>query len=122
MALDDPSDPRLEAALARISEQDTELQAARRSVADLKAALETNREIGAAIGVVMVTRGVDTDEAFDLLRQASQARHTKLRAIAQEVVALRRLVAVPAGPTVSSVGQRPVPGPPRPVADEEKTA
>jgi AmiR/NasT family two-component response regulator len=112
MAQDELSDPRLAAALARIAELDTEVQAARRSVADLTAALETNREIGAAIGVVMATREVELDEAFDLLRQASQARHIKLRAVAQEVVAQRRLAVAPAS---LDGGPRPVPGPPRPI-------
>jgi hypothetical protein len=103
-------DPGRAAAEARIIELATELEASRRHIADLTAALESNREIGAAIGVVMATRGVDSEAAFDLLRQASQARHTKLRDVAREVVATRRLVAAP---EVSPNGRvRGVPGPP----------
>ena len=93
-----PSDPQLAAALERILELDNELQAARRSIADLTTALETNRDIGAAIGIVMVTRGVESEAAFDLLREASQSRHTKLRDVAREVVALRGLASAPAAP------------------------
>jgi AmiR/NasT family two-component response regulator len=89
------ADPRLVEAMVRILELDAELAGARRSIADLTAALETNRDIGAAIGIVMATRGVDSGAAFDLLRQVSQARHTKLRDVAREVVALRRLMVPP---------------------------
>jgi hypothetical protein len=104
------ADQPLEEAMARVLELEAELEAARRSIADLTSALETNREIGAAIGIVMATRGVDAGGAFDLLRQASQARHTKLRDVAREVVALRRLM-VP--PEAASNGRlRAVPGPP----------
>lgn len=99
--------------MARVLELDSELAGARRSIADLRAALESNREIGAAIGIVMATRGVDSDGAFDLLREASQARHTKLRDVAREVVALRRLVVAPETPDSSPAGRlRAVPGPP----------
>jgi AmiR/NasT family two-component response regulator len=90
-----PSDPQLVAALERILELDAELQAAQRSIADLTSALETNRDIGAAIGIVMVTREVEPEEAFDLLRRASQSSHTKLRDVAREVVRLRRLDLTP---------------------------
>ncbi|HEX4427814.1 MAG TPA: ANTAR domain-containing protein [Frankiaceae bacterium] len=112
MAQEAPSDPdpRLTAAEVRISELDTELETARRHIVDLTAALESNREIGAAIGVVMATREVDSEAAFDLLRQASQARHTKLRDVAREVVTTRRLVVAPEAPPNGRA--RAVPGPP----------
>jgi AmiR/NasT family two-component response regulator len=97
-----PSDPQLAAALERILELETDLQAARRSVTDLTTALESNRDIGAAIGIVMVTRAVESEAAFDLLREASQSRHTKLRDVAREVVALRELAAAPAAPAPPS--------------------
>jgi AmiR/NasT family two-component response regulator len=97
-----PPDPPLAAALARILELDAELQAAKRSIADLTTALETNRDIGAAIGILMVTRGVETEAAFDLLRQASQASHTKLRDVARQVVRLRGLHETPPLPAQQS--------------------
>ena len=55
-------------------------------VANLETALETNREIGAAVGVLMAYHKVTQDEAFGLLREASQRMHRKLRDIASEVV------------------------------------
>ena len=105
--------------MARVVELDAQLAAAQRSVADLTAALETNRQIGAAIGIVMATREVDSDGAFELLRHVSQARHTKLRDVARDVVALRRLV-VPTAIT-SNGRMRAEPGPP-PVLRERRGA
>ncbi len=87
----DTSVPRLAAAQEHIRRLDAELQAAQRELADLTTALESNRDIGAAIGIVMMTRGVEPKAAFDLLRRASQSRHTKLRDVAREVVRLRGL-------------------------------
>lgn len=99
--------------MARVLELDSELAVVRRNLADLTAALESNREIGAAIGIVMARRGVDSDGAFDLLREVSQARHTKLRDVAREVVASRRLMGSPGSPESSPAGRlRAVPGPP----------
>jgi ANTAR domain-containing protein/GAF domain-containing protein len=55
-------------------------------VANLETALESNREIGAAIGVLMAYHKVTHDGAFALLRSASQRMHRKLRDVASEVV------------------------------------
>jgi hypothetical protein len=55
-------------------------------VANLETALESNREIGAAIGVLMAYHKVTHDEAFAILRAVSQRMHRKLRDIANEVV------------------------------------
>jgi hypothetical protein len=52
----------------------------------LHTALDSNRRIGAAIGVLMAIHKVTEDQAFDLLRTASQLLHRKLRDIASEVV------------------------------------
>ena len=52
---------------------------------NLKAALDSSRTIGAAIGVLMAYHRVTQDEAFDLLRVASQHLHRKLRDVAVEV-------------------------------------
>ena len=91
-----PADPQLAAARARILQLDAELQLAQRNIADLTTALESNRDIGAAIGIVMVTRGLGSQAAFDLLRRASQSRHTKLRDVARDVVQRRGLDGPPA--------------------------
>lgn len=57
----------------------------RRDVADLRAALETSRTIGMAIGILMTTHRVDRVGAFTLLRQASMDLNAKLRDVAAEV-------------------------------------
>jgi hypothetical protein len=62
------------------------LSASEDRVANLETALESNREIGAAIGVLMAHHKVTHDEAFALLRSASQRMHRKLRDVASEVV------------------------------------
>lgn len=49
-------------------------------------ALETRDIIGQAKGVLMAGEGCTPDEAFDMLRRASQRTHRKLRDVAQEVV------------------------------------
>jgi hypothetical protein len=51
------------------------------------AALESRDLIGQAKGVIMVSVGCSTDEAFLLLRQQSQHENRKLVEIAAEVVA-----------------------------------
>jgi AmiR/NasT family two-component response regulator len=53
---------------------------------NLEAALESSRTIGVALGVLMSARKVPQDQAFTLLRVASQNLHRKLRAVAAEVV------------------------------------
>jgi GAF domain-containing protein len=52
----------------------------------LERALASNREIGAAIGVLMAQHRVTREQAFDLLRMASQNGHRKLVEIARDVV------------------------------------
>jgi ANTAR domain-containing protein/GAF domain-containing protein len=52
---------------------------------DLKRALGTNREIGVAVGMLMSHHRLTRDQAFDLLRVASQHQNRKLRDIAAEV-------------------------------------
>lgn len=48
-------------------------------------ALATNRDIGVAIGVLMARHQLTRQQAFDLLRVASQDRNRKLHTIAVEV-------------------------------------
>lgn len=54
--------------------------------ANLRQALSTNREIGAAVGILMSRRGLTADDAFALLRKTSQDANRKLRAVAGDVV------------------------------------
>ena len=55
-------------------------------VENLRRALVNSRHIGAAIGILMATYKTTEDEAFDLLRIASQARQRKLADIAEDVL------------------------------------
>jgi GAF domain-containing protein len=52
----------------------------------LRAALDSNRRIGVAMGVIMATYKTTDDQAFDLLRMASQHSHRKLRDVAEDVI------------------------------------
>lgn len=53
--------------------------------AELRTALGTSRQIGAAVGILMSQRALTYDEAFDQLRRASQHLNVKLRDLAAEV-------------------------------------
>jgi GAF domain-containing protein len=59
---------------------------AREKVSNLAKAVTTNREIGMAMGVLMMAYKVTEDEAFDLLRIASQGSQRKMNAIARDVI------------------------------------
>lgn len=63
-----------------------QLSDARERIEHLETALATNRRIGIAIGVVMARHGLTDEQAFELLRAQSQARNTKLRDLAEEVI------------------------------------
>lgn len=52
----------------------------------LSLALQSNRRIGMAIGILMALYQLDEQQAFDLLRVASQHTHLKLRQVAEEVI------------------------------------
>ena len=64
--------------LLRLDETDTE-------ALHLKRALAHSRDIGAAVGVLMSRHMVTQDEAFQLLRRASQDQNSKLHNLAQDV-------------------------------------
>ena len=68
-----------------------ELQAdgtiAREHVQQLETALATSRTIGAAIGMLMGSRNISQDEAFEVLKGVSSRTNTKLRDVAQTLVA-----------------------------------
>jgi GAF domain-containing protein len=53
--------------------------------ANFHQALSSSRQIGTAIGIIMARKLVTSDEAFDILRQASQDLNRKLRDLAAEV-------------------------------------
>lgn len=53
---------------------------------NLELALQSNRRIGIAIGVIMATQRKTADQAFDVLRGSSQQTHLKLRDVAEEII------------------------------------
>lgn len=55
-------------------------------VVHLQRALQTNRDIGTAIGIIMAHRVVTRDAAYALLRSASQSLHRKLADVAEDVI------------------------------------
>jgi len=52
----------------------------------LRAALETNRDIGVAVGILMATKLVTKQQAFEALRITSQNTHRKLHLVALDVI------------------------------------
>ncbi len=55
------------------------------TIDNLETALNTSREIGIAVGIIMANRKLTRDDAFNLLRIASQHSNRKLRELAAEV-------------------------------------
>jgi hypothetical protein len=53
---------------------------------NLKRGLESNREIGKAIGLIMATHKIDDDEAFNVLRKTSSELNVKLAEVARRVI------------------------------------
>ena len=65
--------------------------AERQSTADnLRRGLESNREIGKAVGLLMAAHKVDDEEAFQILRSASSRTNTKLAELAKRINASHR--------------------------------
>lgn len=52
----------------------------------LRAGLESNREIGKAVGLLMALHGVSDDDAFTMLSRVSQDMNLKLAAVARQVI------------------------------------
>jgi ANTAR domain-containing protein/GAF domain-containing protein len=57
--------------------------------ASLRRGLLSNREIGKAVGMLMLLHEMTEDQAFDLLRRHSQALNIKLAEVAREVIERR---------------------------------
>lgn len=79
-------------------------------IANLQCALGSNRDIGAAMGILMARHRLTTDQAFDLLRRTSQHCHRRIVSIAAEVIETGALD-LPEG--VDLLERRPTPGPSR---------
>ncbi len=73
--------------------------AATRREGNLERKAESRDLIGQAKGILMARSGLDDDEAFDLLRRASQRQNLKLVAVADQIVH-------PGGPPGASGGDR----------------
>jgi len=56
-------------------------------VAQLETALVSSRTIGAAIGVLMASRKIGQEEALTVLKGVSQRSNTKMREVAETIVA-----------------------------------
>lgn len=59
---------------------------AQRKTVNLEIALESSRQIGTAIGILMASRLMTADRAFDELRTVSQHTHRKIRDVAADVM------------------------------------
>jgi hypothetical protein len=66
---------------------------AHEKIANLERALDTSREIGTAVGVLMARYRVTSDQAFNMLRLASQSTNRKLYELAVDVVSTGDLLA-----------------------------
>ncbi len=75
--------------LARMRE--TAVETAETKAEQIRAALDSNRVIGTAVGIVMATYRLTAQQGFDLLVKASQNSNRKLRDIAADVTAARTL-------------------------------
>lgn len=63
--------------------------------ANLQVALESSRQIGMAMGILMASKLLTADQAFEQLRDASQRLHRRVRDIAEEVTQSGVLPEVP---------------------------
>lgn len=62
---------------------------------NLLTALESSRQIGMAMGILMSSKLLTAEEAFDQLRRASQHLHRRVRDVAEEVTHTGALPSVP---------------------------
>ena len=58
----------------------------RKTAQTLRAGLESNREIGKAVGLLMAFHQINDEEAFGILRKASQDMNLKVTEVARQVV------------------------------------
>ena len=58
----------------------------KKKIHDLEGGMETRQMIGQAVGILMSTRSVSSEEAFQILKRASQSSNIKLRKIAEKVI------------------------------------
>ena len=76
----------LAAAFARHATLALDRSVLQAQVASLLTAMESNREIGVAVGVLMARRSITYQQAFALLKASSQNDNRKLREVAADVL------------------------------------
>ena len=69
------------------AEHAIEIDRLKLEVAGLRVALDTRTAIGMAMGMLMARSNLAPDEAFDVLRRASQRTNVKVNIVAAEMVA-----------------------------------
>lgn len=62
-----------------------QLAEARKKIENLEFALQTNRQIGIAVGILMASHKLTSDDAFALMVVTSQRTHRKIRDIAARI-------------------------------------
>jgi len=67
--------------------------AASHNIEGLRKAVDARKLIGIAMGMLMERYGIESQQAFDVLRRYSQTKNIKLRDVAQQVVTDRSLPA-----------------------------
>lgn len=72
-------------------ERDEHLRSARAQIAELEEALQTNRVIGTAVGIVMERFDLDTGTALAYLKRLSSHHNVRLRDLAARLVETRTL-------------------------------
>lgn len=72
---------------------------AREEAESLRQGLQSNREIGKAVGLLMAAHRVSADEAFAILKRTSQDLNMKLVHVAAQVVEGQQSQLVPKAPT-----------------------
>ena len=85
----------------------------------LTEALESNRDIGAAIGILMAQHRITREQAFDLLRRASQRKNVKMRSIAHDVIETGVLESSSSTPQTTVAPRTPLPRPPEPARPDD---
>jgi len=68
----------------------------------LRAALVSNRRISMAMGILMIRRNLDEEQAFSYLRRVSQDSNRKLRDVAEDVIRHRRVTPGSVHPSASA--------------------
>lgn len=86
-ALNPRRDPEQQAPGAECADEVAEIKALRTEVNDLHRAMESHPSIDQARGMLMTLGPCTADEAWEILVEVSQHSNTKLRAVAEELIA-----------------------------------